>query len=265
MKYLSFIKFKFLASLQFRSEILLWLFLDFLPFFILFFVFVNIYQNQESINGLSLTQTIEYYFLASIIQGLTSVHFESWRSEQIRLGKIDFYLTRPFSYMKELLLSDLAAKLFYIALFIPIYVIFFIIVTVYFNVSVFSTVTQTTLPLFGLLLLSAYLIQLFLGIIITLLTFWFEGAEGLQHFKWVVLVVLSGAMIPVEFMPGWLQGIVTAFPLQYLYAIPISVFQGRSQISINDIMIIGITISGLFFICKLLMRYGVLKYSSTGG
>ncbi len=264
-KYASFIKFRFLASLQFRSELLLWVVLDFLPFFILFFIFASMYTSQSEVRGLALHQVVEYYFLASIIQGLTGVHFEERRSEEIRMGKIDFFLIRPFSYLQEIIISDLAGKLFYSVLLLPLNIFFFLVIQHLFNIRLFTSIELITLPAFFVLLLAAYCIQLFIGSMITLLTFWFEGAQGLQHFKWVTITIFSGAMFPLEFMPSWLQAAVNALPFKYLYSVPISIMQGRTMLHMQDIVIIAVSILVLLLSTKLLLQLGIKKYSSVGG
>jgi ABC-type uncharacterized transport system permease subunit len=43
----------------------------------------------------------------------------------------------------------------------------------------------------------AHTIQFLIALWIVLLGFWFEGSSGLEHFKWIVLSLFSGAMIPM--------------------------------------------------------------------
>lgn len=264
-KILTLIKFRLLNSFNFRFEILVWLLLDFFPFFIILFVFQNLYGQQEMIRGLTISQVFQYYFFASVVQGLTAVHFEGWRAAEIRNGKIDFYLIRPFSYLSEMFFADVAGKFFYFLLFLPLYVLFIWLIESQFGIFVLAGIDITNLVPFIFLLISAYIIQSFIGTIITLLTFWFEGAEGLEHFKWFALTILSGTILPLEFMPVWLRNLVEALPFKYLYLVPISVLQDRRELVIYDLVILGGTMIFLFVVCRLLLERGRRRYGSFGG
>ena len=119
--------------MTYRIEILTWITLDFIPFFVLFSIWAAIYSGNptHTINGTSFENVIYYYLAAFFIQGITTVHFEGWRSEEIRLAKIDHFLVKPFSYLQELILGDLGSKLVYVLLFIPLFllVLLFVLVT----------------------------------------------------------------------------------------------------------------------------------------
>lgn len=263
-KHLSFIRFKFILSLQFRTEIIVWMILDLLPFLVILFTWAAIYQNTDTLNGLTLPQMLSYYLIASFIQGVSGTHFERWRAEEIRLGKIDFFLIRPFSYLKEVFLSDIAGKLFYLCLFTPLYALFFILVMGLFELPM-GQVKLFLLVQFLALLVLAYLVEFFIALLIVLLSFWFEGSEGLEHFKWISITLFSGALVPVEFMPAWLKKIVEFLPIQLLYRVPIEILQGRRELSIS----ISLYATG-FLLCLMLLSYftwrkAVRRYASAGG
>jgi ABC-2 type transport system permease protein len=254
----------FIRTLQFRAEIVVYSLLDVLPFFILFFVWGAVYSQVEVINNYDLSGIVYYYLLVIFIERLTATHFEGWRSEEIRMGKIDYFLTRPFSYINELFSKELAGKLISILFSLPVLLIFYIV-----NVYIFN-ITQVTPELASViiiifLILSAYAIQFMIALWIVLFTFWLEGSSGLEHFKWIVLTLFSGAMIPIEFMPDWLQTIALSLPLKYVFAIPINVFQGKYNFDIGDALYVVATLIFMIIFSRLLWSKAQYKYVSAGG
>ena len=125
ISYLKILRFKFINILQWRTELVIWILLDILPFSIMIFVWKAIFGENVEIQQTSFSDVVLFYFLVIIIQGLTSVHFEEYRPTEIRMGRIDFFLVKPYSYLKELVVNDVAAKFLFIILFTPVMILFY--------------------------------------------------------------------------------------------------------------------------------------------
>lgn len=254
----------FIRTLQFRAEVVVYSFLDVLPFFVLFFVWKALFQQVDSINSYSLSEIVNYYLLVIIVERLSATHFEGWRSEEIRNGKIDYFLIRPFSYISEILSKDIGAKIVSILFSAPIIVTFYVVNITLYDIDQ-SYFTLENVVLFLLLMLIAYALQFMIALWIVLLTFWFEGSSGLEHFKWIVLTLFSGAMIPIEFMPTWLANITNALPLKYVYAVPISILQNQTTLTSHDYLYISLVLAGMIIFTKYLWKKAKYQYSSVGG
>jgi ABC-2 type transport system permease protein len=264
-KYLALIKRSFILSITFRAEVILWLMLDSFPIIILLLVWASAYTNtQNSINGYSLEKIIGYYFLASLIDGITSTHFESWRVTEIREGKIDFYLTRPLSYLKELFFRDVGGKSYYLTIALPFFILFFYGLSKLVNINLPSAGILQLIN-FAFFLLLGYITQFLFGAIIVTLGFYFEHAEGLEHFKWLSTALFTGWMIPIPLMPSWLSKIVLALPLKYLFAMPIGIIQQTMSPHLGDYIYFISFISLLYIILLLLWRRAKYQYASAGG
>ncbi|HEX7017389.1 MAG TPA: ABC-2 family transporter protein [Patescibacteria group bacterium] len=262
-KYIALLRYMVIRSLQFRSELVIWTILDAIPFLVLFLIWIGMYQDQDTIRGYTLHQTINYYLLVILIGAISDIHFEEWRSDEIRNGKIDFFLIRPLSYIHEILWKDIGGKVTYIAMFLPIFLLF-LGITASLNLGTFAF-PLSRLVLFLPLLILAYLINFMIGLWIVLGTFWLEGSHGLQHFKWVTITLLSGSMLPLAFMPSWMSQIVHSLPLKYLYAVPIGVVQGTYQFGAVDAVYLSATVIGMFLFSRWLWSKAVYQYASVGG
>lgn len=254
----------FIRTLQFRAEVVVYSVLDVLPYFVLFFVWKAIFEQVDTLNNFTLAQIINYYLLVIVVERLSATHFEGWRSEEIRMGKIDYFLTRPFSYISELYSKEISSKLISIIFSFPIISAFFIANILIYNIDQ-SYITITNLLIFLALMLLAHTIQFFIALWIVLIAFWTEGSSGLEHFKWIVMTLFSGAMIPIEFMPNWLQNISNILPFKYVFAVPISILQNKYMLTATDIAYLSFLFLGMTLFSKFLWSRAKLKYCSSGG
>ncbi len=254
----------FTRTLQFRAEIVVYSFLDVLPYFVLFYVWKAIYTQVDTLNSFSFNQIVNYYLLVIVVERLSATHFESWRSEEIRMGKIDYFLTRPFSYISEIYSKEVSSKLISILFSIPIVSLFIVANISAYNIDQ-SYLTLQNLVIFLVLMLVAHTIQFFIALWIVLITFWVEGSSGLEHFKWIVLTLFSGAMIPVEFMPNWLASITNILPFKYVFSVPITVLQGKYSLTNYDLTYLVILLFAMGIFSTYLWSKAKYKYCSAGG
>lgn len=259
-----FLKIAFIQSLQYRAELVVWILLTIANMGILVLVWGAIFQDHTQLNGYSLAHIVEYYFIITLIDTVSAVHFETWRVREIREGRIDTYLTKPVSYPLQIFLQDLGGKLFWFSLSIPLLGLSFFALKMVIPELALTISPQTALSFVPLVLFS-YLLEFCFAFMTVVSAFWFEGADGLQHFKWIVISLFSGFMIPVALMPPWLQQIVQVLPFKYLYAVPAGILQGTAQLNGQDLLTIGVVGSSAMFATTLLWRAARAHYSSGGG
>lgn len=254
----------FIRTLQFRTEVVIYSFLDILPYIVLFFVWKAIFNQTDIVHDFTLPKIVNYYLLVIVVTRLSATHFEGWRSEEIRMGKIDYFLTRPFSYISEVYSKEVGSKIISIIFSIPI-LSTFILANIFIYKIDQSYITLQNLIIFIVLMLVAHTIQFFIALWIVLITFWLEGSSGLEHFKWILLTLFSGAMIPIEFMPMWLQKITNVLPFKYVYSIPIKILQNTYKLSFQDFIYLASALVIMAIISKLIWSRAKLKYCSAGG
>lgn len=251
-------------ALEYRSELFVWFILTVIPTVILILVWQSILGGQDPIKGYEFGNLIQYYMLVILINELTASHFENWWVRMIREGKIDLFFTRPFSLLQTILIGDIGRKSIYALLTLPVFAVTWLVMNQIWPIGSFAL----SLPVIGLFLLClvfAFAVQFLLGLIIVMLGFWIEGAQGLEHFKWVVINLLSGFIIPVVFMPDWLRSVVEALPLKYMYAVPIGLLQGKNTLTLSELWYPLAFVIGLWLVSQLLWRFALKHYTSAGG
>lgn len=253
-----------LHDFTYRGEKILWIILNLAPVLVMFFVWQTIYQGQTLIAGYSFHDTIRFYYLVALISGTTQVHFEGWRTEQVRNGMIDFYLLRPLPFWLEIFFADLARALLSTFLLVPFLGFTGLLINNTWQVSVLPSNELQMMGFVGILLV-AYLLNFMLGFWIVLASFWLEGAQGLEHFKWISLSLFGGSLVPFQMLPDWLAGLISWLPFKYMYLVPVEFYLGNYQWqAIDSLYITGI----LIFMASISIYFwqaAVRKYSSSGG
>lgn len=263
-KYLAIYRYMFIRSLQFRTELMIYVVLDVLPFFILLFVWQAVFENKTEINSFTLPQITQYYFLVMLVERMTSTYFENWRSEEIRKGKIDYFLTRPFSYFNEIFSKDIGGKLVSLIISLPGLGLAFFLISFVVPVAPLS-VAPHQLTIFLIFMAIGYCMQFMIAFWIVLLTFWFEGSSGLEHFKWITVSLFSGSMIPITFMPEWLQTLYHYLPFKFIFAVPITYLQGSLQLSTQLLLELGVSLALMALLSRVLWKRALYQYASAGG
>jgi ABC-2 type transport system permease protein len=263
-KYITCYKIYFLKALEFRAEIVGWITLNILPNVVLLFIWIAAYPAGSQNNGYTLPELLQYFMIGALINDFTSTHFEAWRSREIREGKIDYLMSKPMPYPTQIFIHDLAGKSFYIMLTAPVFLIVYFILTHFLPLPNFH-LSLIQMTQFSFFLATTYLAEFFIALITVLLTFWFEGAEGLEHFKWIIITLFSGWMIPVQFMPFWLRNVVQALPLKYMYSVPIGIIQNKYSPVPIDFLYILLFLCFLYGTSFFVWRKAIYKYTSAGG
>lgn len=258
-QYTGYIKQKLVKVLEYRSEIIIWIFLDFLPFSVLFILWQATTAPLETIK-----KVIIFYVAVAFIQGVSSSHFDEWRAEEVRMGKIDMYLTKPLSYIAQIVLTEVAGKLFYLALFLPLYVLFVVSVQTFIPLAI-PSISLGKLILFILLLVCGFSLHIMLSLWVVFSAFWLESARGLQHFKWILIALTSGSLIPDEFLPRWLQIITLISPFQFMFKVPLDLLlQGRLPSPYQTVYLLS-TLVVAMITTRLFWQRAVAQYVSAGG
>ena len=81
----------------------------------------------------------------------------------------------------------------------------------------------------ALTLLLAVLVSFSWRYLVALTGFWLIDDRGITTLTGVLAMFLSGFLVPVSFMPGWLQGVAAASPFPAMVQLPVDVFLGHED------------------------------------
>jgi ABC-2 type transport system permease protein len=179
--------------------------------------------------------------------------FKTWvdwgMSRQMINGTITTQLLRPLDYQLHVLfesLGDVISNL--TTIFLPS----LIVIIVVFGASI---PLGLNIVVFALSLVLAYLISFCFDFSIGLTSFYTESIWGISITKEVIIMLLSGALIPLPFFPDTLRTVVQYLPFQAIYNIPLSILT-KSTLGFWDyINMLGIQIMWLIILVVLNRLY----------
>ncbi|MDE6426696.1 MAG: ABC-2 family transporter protein [Ruminococcus sp.] len=217
-KYISLTRAGIMESLQFRLSTVVMVVGNLLYLIVVYFLWKAIYASAgtDIVNGMTFTDTLIYLVLATALFGFMEMYTVWEIGRNIQSGKIVLDLLKPMEYHRYLFWSysgSFVTQFFF--MFLPTFIIVGIVThgaiplgvnLLYFVISVVMAVSIN------------YSIDFFVGTI-CLFT---ESIWGINIMKQVIVLLLSGATIPIAFFPEPLKTIVYYLPFQSIYNAPLT-------------------------------------------
>ena len=261
-KYLYGFKMYFLNSFNYRFNTVVSLVFGNIGILIeiLFWGLIYAGDMEKTLNGYNLSAIITYYFVSGIFRRFI---FDSDYIWMIKSGSLGQVLLKPYNiniymYFKNLsgrLTSMLPQALFVLAA-MPL-----IAKYLTWNLSLVNVIF-----LIFFLIISTLTSQL-LNSIIGYMAFWLENAEAVMWSFAVLLNLLSGMFIPLDFFPEWSLPILEKTPFASWGYLPTKIYLGLFDVNqLTELLITHILwIVILLLLNKIIFKIGIKRYSSVGG
>lgn len=259
--YIEFMKKSFVNNMSFRSNY----FFGLLNTIILIFVNVSIwkalYGGQVEIKGISFPMVVTNFVIGLSFSNALSVN-DFMISSKVRGGQIAMDLLKPLNINATMIFQTLGNNLFrIISYFIPS----LLVSLIFFKILPPSSISILIYVVLAVFL--GFLILYNISYIISVLSFWFVNIWSFSTIKNVFIGVLTGTMLPLWFMPDWVNRIIKYTPFDVIFFAPIKIYLG--QMDMNAIysvfikQIVWIVI--LFAIGQVLWLRGIKKLVVVGG
>lgn len=215
-----------LDSLTYRFNFICFLLGEILQCFIMFFVWVAVFNSSESSTfmGFTMTDMTVYLFITFLTSYLTFSDGAYAVGEEIRDGSIAMRMIKPVSFDMTFLFQEIGNKIMVICLvFVPICAgveiyRYLVTGTVMFNIGMFI--------LYLVSVIFAYLISFYFNVCYGFMAFFLKNLWGSNILKGVIVDFLSGARIPLAFMPAVMQGVLQFLPFASLSYTPVMIYMG---------------------------------------
>ena len=266
-KYLYGFKLYFLNSFNYRFNTVIHLILGNVRMLIVIFFWVLIYGGdmRKMMNGFTLPGMITYLVFmdvfSSIIFGLRNSGFVY--SDMIKKGALGPALLKPYNLSAAIYFRDLSEG---ITGLIPQFIVIACVVPFTAKYLVWDFNPQNLFTIFLFLAagaVSAHLVCAILGY----MAFWMEEANAVMWSFLVILNVLTGFFIPLDFFPKWSIGILEKLPfaswgyIQTKIYIGLYSFERQAYLLLFQVLWIG----ALLLLNAFVWEKGIKKYSSVGG
>jgi len=204
----------------YRAGMMFWMIRSMLELFLILIVWSAVYGDRESVEGIA-DDTLLVYLTISAIQVYILPNIIAVEvGERIETGQVATDLIRPFSFMKQMIAIQFGSSIG----FAPACVL---VIPAAMLVGSLELPSLTNGVAYIISFVLAYMVSTLTWLLVGLGGFWLINIGGLRALLSVASGFLSGALIPVWFMPDALRILVQLLPFQAMTFLPASIFSGQ--------------------------------------
>jgi len=260
--YLPIARASYMVGLVYRFGFLFSIIGNFVYLGVAYYLWKSIYRYSDTLRGLTFNETFLYIGLGSAVFILLKTYTDWFIHYEIREGAIAMYLTKPVDYQLYALFSSIGSLLMSLtAITIPTALIMLFVFKVKFTVGL-------GLFLFPISLFLAFLVSFSIDYFIGLFGFYSESVWGLSTTKEIIVTVLSGALIPLQFFPEAIQKVLFWLPFQAIYHTPLMMITRPNQgweVFVPMLLVQSGWAVVLFFLARLFYNQAVKVLRIAGG
>ncbi len=255
-----------MESLQFRLGTAVTLFANLIYLALVYFLWKAIYESAgtDTVNGMTFYDTMIYLILATAVFNLLEMFIVWDMSRAIQSGEIIMHLLKPMKYRLYTFWSYSGS---YVVSFFLTFIPTFLVVML---VTHGAVPVGMNLIYFALSLILALVINFNIEMLVAPVCLYTESTWGINIVKETVVLLLSGASIPLAFFPEGLRRAVDYMPFRAVYDIPLTILLKKngsdtpegllSLLGLQLIWCIVLTLAGNLF-----WNYAVKRITVNGG
>lgn len=255
-----------MESLHYRLGTFVTLFANLIYLVLVYYLWKAIYASSgvDVVNGMTFTDTMIYLILATSLFNFLEM-FVVWdMSRSIQSGKIILDLLKPLKFRTYTFWSYSGSHVVsFIMTFIPTFIIVMII-------TKGAIPMRLNLVYFLISTLFALIVNFNIEMIVATICLYTESTWGINIVKETIVLLLSGASIPLAFFPEKLRAVVDFMPFRAVYDIPLTILLEKNgadtlqgllpMFGFQLIWIVILTAAGSLF-----WNYSVKKITVNGG
>ena len=263
-KYFQIFKTHWQSSFVYRLNFIMWRVRTILQFFGVYFLWLAIFINQDTVFDYSKSVMLTYVVGTAILRSFVFSSRSVSVGVEIANGDLNNYLVKPLSYLKNWLSRDLADKLLNIIfLTIELFLIVLII-----KPPIIAPPSFFHLIIFFFAVILAMMMYFLFSFLISSFTFWYPEHDGwpLRFFIFMIIEFLAGGLFPLDILPKLAFKIFSFLPPAYLIFYPIQIYLGRldfNQMS-STILIMLAWLLVLYKLSRIVWKKGLKIYGAYG-
>ncbi|MBX5457187.1 MAG: ABC-2 family transporter protein [Thermogemmatispora sp.] len=249
-------------QLQYRAALVIWLIEVALGPAVSISVWSTVARNEGGeVNGYS-PSGFAAYFIATMLVNYATQTWVFWEfSRRVREGEFSPLLLRPVHPIH----ADIAQHLAYKILMLPVIGLVTLILWLAFHAG--FTPSTANLATFLPALLLAFALRFTLEWTLALLAFWLTQVNVINQLYVVVVLFLSGQLLPLSFLPAPLQAVTAWLPFQWMVAFPAQLLSTglSAQAVVTGFLAQLIWLLLGLGLLSLTWRRGLKRYTAVGG
>lgn len=259
MQYLTYFKIKFITVLHYRAAAIAGLFTQFFFGIVFIMVYLAFYESNPGSIPMPLTSLVSYIWLGQAFYSLTFIfHREKDIITMIKNGDVAYELCKPGNLYLKWYCKIYGTKLAnMLTRFYPVVLITLFLPAPY---NLLGPASLTSFIGFIIVLFVGSFLITSLITLLHVLTFYTIDSEGILSAFRVISELFAGLLVPIPFLPTFLQEISKYLPFQYMSDVPYRLYVGLiSTTEIPKIICIQIFWLIVIFIFGLFLTKNCLK------
>lgn len=263
-KYFTLTRAGVIEALQFRLSTIVLIAGNMIYLIIVYFLWKAIYSScgTDTVNGMTFSDTLIYLVLATALFNFMEMYTVWEMGRNIQTGKIVLDLLRPMKYRRFLFWSFSGT---FITQFFCTFLPTFIVV---------AAVTDGAIPMginllyFVISVIMAVIINYNIDFLVGTICLYTESIWGINIMKQVVVLLLSGATIPIAFFPPAFRNVVKFLPFQAIYNTPLTILLDSSPQTHTLISTLGIQLGWcivMTVLTSLFWKFSLRRITVNGG
>jgi len=262
MKYLKYFLINFHEEAAYKADFIFYIGSEVVFFVVFYFIWTNVYAKggATDISSFSLSATITYYFLTSILFRVNPTE-AIYLNRAIWNGELTNEIPKPYSLKLIYLVSSYSIAAMEMLTYLPFAGLIFIFVYKY-----IIFISFTHLLYFFIAMVLASIMGICLQLFLHSLCFHFGDQDANLSLISYIIAFLGGAVFPLQFLPDGLYQALNFLPFKFLFNFPASVYLGK--ISTHGIWFgfLQMIIWTVVFFCIYYFSFqtGLKKYTAIG-
>lgn len=253
----------FQDALVYKANAVIWLMTDTVPAIIMPLIWLNSYNGRATIGGFTPSQMVVYYMIGLFLTCVVESHIMWDINTDVKQGKFNIYLTRPYSYMAYAYASNLSWRLMRTIMFVPL---FAVVLTIFHRWVTWDPSLYDFGWRFWLSVVLGHIVSFGITYSMGLLSLYLVEARSVYNFYYLPQVIFSGQIAPLSLFPKAIAAFAGLLPFSYTIFFPIQIFlgnvHGEALWKGYAMQLLWIAIS--FTVSALLWRGGLKRYTAFG-
>lgn len=263
-KYITLTRAGIMDSLQFRIGAITIVAGNLIYLIIVYFLWKAIYASAgtDIVNGMTFSDTLIYLVLATALFSFMEMYIVWEMGRNIQTGKIVLDLLKPIrfrAYTFWALSGSLVMN--FIMTFLPTFLIIYFMTDGAIHLGI-------NLLYFIAAVVMAVVINFCIDFMIGTICLYTESIWGINIMKEVIVLLLSGATIPIAFFPEPLKTIVYYLPFQSIYNAPLTILINHEMTFQKTAIILGMQLfwcAVMLILSSLFWRISLRRITVNGG
>jgi len=211
----------FQDALVYRANALIWLMTDTVPAIIMPLLWLSSYNGRASINGFTPSNMVMYYMVVLFLTCVVESHVMWDMANEIKQGKFNIYLTRPYSYRAYMYASNISWRLMRTFVFVPLFAMILLLFHrwVHWEPGGYNFGWE-----FWVAVVLGHFVSFTISYALGLLGLYVVEVHSIYMFYYLPLIIFSGQLAPLSFFPPKVAALAMVLPFGYTLGFPAQVF-----------------------------------------